>query len=480
MVMEEALTFDDVLIVPKKSSVKSRGDVDLTTKLTPKIKMKIPLISANMDTITETEMAIKMALEGGIGIIHRFMSIEEQVEMVERVKRAQNIFIEDPYTLSPENTISDFLKLTNEKDVSGILIVDKKNKLLGIVTRRDVLFEDNPEKKLSEVMTKYKDMVVSHPKTTIDEAREILKKEKIEKLPLVSHDGTLKGLITSRDVKKIPNDKIATKDSKGRLRVGAAIGVKIDTMERTEALLNAGCDVIVVDIAHGHSDLCIETVRMVKENFDVEVIAGNVATAEGTEDLIKAGADAVKVGVGPGSTCITRIVTGCGVPQLTAIIESARVGREYGIPIIADGGMRNSGDMVKALAAGASSLMSGFLFSGAKETPGKEIIKDGRKYKIYRGSASLSSNIDTKEKRDAKKWKEIDIFDITPEGIESLVPYKGSVSEVIKKLIGGIRSGMSYCNAFTIEELQKNAKFIKMTEHGLRESNYHDVSYVFS
>ena len=452
--MKEALTFDDVLLVPKRSSVKSRKEVDTSTNLTKKIRMNIPLISANMDTITESAMAIAMAREGGIGIIHRFMSVEAQAKMVERVKRSESILIENPYTSTPEKNIKNIKLLMTKKGVSGIIITGKNNKLLGIVTRRDILFEDNDSKKISEVMTKLDDMVIARENVTIEEAKKIFKKEKIEKLPIADKDGILKGLITSKDIEKKNRHPLATKDKKGRLRVGAAIGVKLDVLKRTEALLKVGCDVILVDIAHGHSDLCIDTIKTVKENFDgVQVIAGNVATAKGTEDLIKAGANCVKIGVGPGSTCITRIVTGSGIPQLSAIMNSASVAKEYDIPIIADGGMRNSGDIVKALAAGASTVMSGLFFAGTKETPGKEMIKNGRKYKIYRGSASMGSNIGTKEKRDAKKWKEIDIFDITPEGIESVVPYKGHVSEVIPKLVGGLRSGMSYSGAKNMKEL---------------------------
>ena len=477
--MKEALTFDDVLLVPKKSPVKSRKDVDTSTFLTPKIKMEIPLISANMDTVTESQMAIAMAREGGIGVIHRFMTPERQAKEVEKVKRSESIVIENPYTCSPKNTIKEVKDLMYKKDVNGILVVDEKNKLLGIVTNRDIIFEEKENKKVSEVMTGPDDLITGTPEITMKEAKKVFRKEKIEKLPLVDKKGYLKGLVTSKDIEKITEFPNATKDNKGRLRVGAAIGVKIDVLERTEALLNVGCDVIVVDIAHGHSDLCIDTIKTVKENFEgVEVIAGNVATAEGTEDLIKAGADGVKVGVGPGSTCITRIVTGSGVPQLTAMMESSKIAKDYDIPIIADGGLRTSGDITKALAAGASSLMSGFFFAGTKETPGKEIIKNGRKYKIYRGSASLGSNLTTKQKRDAKKWKDIDIFDITPEGVEACVPYKGSISEVICKLIGGLRSGMSYCGAKTIKEMQKNKEFIKMTGSGLRESYSHDLDRV--
>ncbi len=477
--MKKALTFDDVLLVPKKSPVKSRKDVDTSTFLTPKIKMKIPLISANMDTVTESRMAIALARAGGIGIIHRFMTPEKQAKEVEKVKRYECVVIENPYSCHPKTTIREVKNLMKEKNVNGILVVDKNNKLLGIVTNRDIIFEDKLNKKVSDIMTKYEDLVLSSPEITMKEAREIFRKEKVEKLPLVDKKGKLKGLITSKDIEKINEFPDATKDKKGRLRVGAAIGVKVDVLERTDALINVGCDVIVVDIAHGHSDLCIDTIKTVKENFDgVEVIAGNVATAKGTKDLIKAGADGVKVGVGPGSTCITRIVTGSGVPQLTAVMESAKIAKDYEIPIIADGGLRTSGDITKALAAGASSLMTGFFFAGTKETPGKEIIKNGRKYKIYRGSASLGSNLTTKQRRDAKKWRNIDIFNIIPEGVEACVPYKGGVFEVISKLMGGLRSGMSYCGAMNIKEMQKNAEFIMMTGSGLKESYSHDVQKI--
>lgn len=478
MKFREALTFDDVLLVPKKSPVQSRKDVDTTTYLTKNIKMKIPLVSANMDKVTESEMAIAMAREGGIGIIHRFMSVEDQAAEVERVKRSESIVIENPYTLSPNQTVKRAIIFAEDLGINGILITDGKKKLLGIVTSRDIMFEDNHNKKISEVMTKFGDMVVGKEGIKIDEAKEIFRKEKIEKLPLVDKNQILKGLITSKDIRKMSDFPDATKDSKGKLRVGGAIGVKVDVLERTEALLKAGCDVILVDIAHGHSDLCIDTVKTVKENFGkVDLIAGNVATAEGTEDLIKAGADTVKVGVGPGSTCVTRIVTGSGVPQLSAVLDTVSSAKDHGVPIMADGGMKTSGDITKALAAGASSIMSGFFFAGTAETPGKEVIKSGRKYKIYRGSASLGANIGLKERRNVK-WESMDIFDITPEGVESMVPFKGSISEIIPKLIGGLRSGMSYCGATNMKELHKNTEFVKMTPSSLKESHSHDVKVI--
>jgi IMP dehydrogenase len=387
----EGLTFDDVLLAPKRSPIISRSQTDLHTKLSRNIALNTPIISANMDTITESGMAIALAREGGIGIIHRFMTIEDQVDEILKVKRSESVMIEQPYTIKPDLTVAEAKKAMEEYNVSGLL-VEEVGKLVGIITRRDITFEKNNKRKVSDLMTK--DVITAKPGITIDQAKEILHNQRIEKLPVVNDKKHIVGLITSKDILKMEQYPHASKDRKGRLLVGAAVGVKGDYLERTEALLEAGADIIVVDIAHGHSENAINTVHMIKKAFpDCELIAGNVATGEGTRDLIKAGVDAVKVGVGSGSICITRVVTGSGVPQLTAVIDSVKVARNYDIPIISDGGIRNSGDITKALAAGASSVMIGSLFGGTDESPGKTLVKNGKKYKMYRGMASFYASL---------------------------------------------------------------------------------------
>ncbi len=477
--MRKGLTFDDVLLVPKRSAVISRSHVNTSTWLTQHIRLNIPIISANMDTVTESRMAIAMARAGGIGIIHRFMPIERQALEVQRVKRSESYVVEHPYTVSPDTKIHAVRALMEEWDTGGILVVDKNNRLLGIITTRDLLFLEDDEKTVAEVMTPSDHLVTAPPGTTMEEAKRILWKHRIEKLPLVHDDGTVAGLITARDIVNREKYPLATKDEKGRLRVGAAIGVRPGYLRRAEALLEAGADVLVVDIAHGHSDNCINAVKELRREFgdDVEIIAGNVATAEGTADLIEAGVNAVKVGIGPGSICVTRVVTGFGVPQITAIQECAKVAREAGIPIIADGGIRNSGDLVKALAAGASSVMLGSLLAGTTESPGRIVIRNGRRYKIVRGMASLTANIDRQQVTDEVKetGQEMDWEKVVPEGVEAVVPYRGNVAEVLDQLVGGLRSGLSYGGAFTIEELWDNAEFIQITPAGLFESKPHDV-----
>ncbi|GIU71920.1 MAG: inosine-5'-monophosphate dehydrogenase [Candidatus Nitrosocaldaceae archaeon] len=473
MDIREGLTFDDVLLIPKRSGVISRKHTDLSTRLSRNISLNLPIISANMDTVTESNMAIALAREGGIGIIHRFMTVEQQVEEVEKVKRSESIVIEQPYTISPSNTVADAKTIMKKFGVSGLLVVDKEGKLVGIVTRRDVQFESD-NKKINNIMTK--SVIKAKYGISIDEAKELLHKHRIEKLPLVDEKNRVKGLITAKDINKMEEYPLASKDKKGRLLVGAAVGVKGDFMERTEALLEAGADAIVVDIAHGHSENAINAMRMIKKAFpDCELIAGNVATAEGTKDLIDAGADAVKVGVGSGSICITRIVTGSGVPQLTAIMDCAKVAKEYDVPIIADGGIRNSGDITKALAAGASSVMVGSILAGTDESPGVSITKNGKRYKIYRGMASFYAALGRKYREEGGLSMEEDLNDYVPEGVEALVEYKGSVIDIIRHLAGGLRSGLSYCGARNIIELQKNATFIKMTTAGYIESMPHDV-----
>ena len=474
--IRDALTFDDVLLVPKRSSIHSRKDVDLSTRLSRNIKLNIPIVSANMDSVTESAMAISMAHNGGIGIIHRFMSVERQVEEVLKVKRAESVIIEEPYTIWPSATMSDAKRLMQEKGVSGLLVVDANKKLLGILTARDLLFEDNDLNRVSELMTPMKSLHTASADASIDEARQLLRKYKLEKLPLVDEEGRLRGLITSKDMVTLAERPQACKDSKGQLTVGAAVGIREGYIERARALVDAGVDVLVVDVAHGHSDRVLNVVRKLKKELSqVDVIAGNVATPEGTKDLIDAGADAVKVGIGSGSICITRIVTGAGVPQLTAVLECAEAARESDIPIIADGGIRNSGDITKALAIGASSVMIGSMLAGTEESPGVTVMRNGRKYKIHRGMASVGASMKrgTEEAED-----EAALLEYVAEGIEAFVPYRGTSHEILAQLAGGIRSGLSYCGAKTLVELRQNASFVRLTSAALKESYPHDVDSI--
>jgi IMP dehydrogenase len=427
-----------------------------------------------MDTITESGMAIAIAREGGIGIIHRFLTIEDQVDEILKVKRSESVIIEQPYTIKPDMTVQDARNAMLEYGVSGLLVEDG-GKLAGIITRRDITFERNEKRKVLEVMTR--DVITAMAGTTIEQAKDILHKQRIEKLPVVDQENKIVGLITSKDILKMDEYPYASKDKKGRLLVGAAVGVKGDYLERAEALLEAGADVLVVDIAHGHSDNAINTVHMIKKAFPkCELIAGNVATGHGARDLIAAGVDAVKVGVGSGSICITRVVTGSGVPQLTAVLDSVEVARDHGVPVISDGGIRNSGDMTKALAAGASSVMVGSLFGGTDESPGKTLVKNGKKFKMYRGMASFYASLGRKYREEGSQVVDSDdLNDYVPEGVEAMVPYKGSVVEIVRQLSGGLRSGLSYCGARTIQEMQQNAEFVKMTSAGFIESQPHDV-----
>ncbi len=473
MEIKEGLTFDDVLLVPKYSNITTRAQTDLQTKLSKNISLNIPLISANMDTVTEAAMAIALAREGGIGIIHRFLTVEEEVEEVLKVKRSASVMIENPYVISPDQTTKDAIHYMHEKGVSGLLVV-KDSKLAGILTHRDVMFESESNKLVKDIMTK--DVITAKSGITIIEAKEILRQHRIEKLPLVDEKGAVRGLITSKDITHNENYPNASKDKKGRPLVGAAVGVKGDFMERTEALLEADADAIVVDIAHGHSENAINTIRNIKKAFpNCELIAGNVATAKGAEDLIKAGVDAVKVGVGSGSICITRVITGSGVPQLTAVYDCAQIGKKYDIPIISDGGTRTSGDVTKALAAGASTVMIGSLFGGTDESPGSFVMKNGKRYKIYRGMASFYAALGRKSKETGNVTVNDDLNDYVAEGVEAMVPYKGTVTDMIKQLSGGVRSGLSYCGAHTIPQMQQNAEFIKMSRAGFAESQPHDV-----
>jgi IMP dehydrogenase len=473
--IREGLTFDDVLLIPKRSPIISRSQTNLKTRLSRNISLNIPIISANMDTVTESPMAIALAREGGIGIIHRFMTIQDQVDEVLKVKRSESVMIEQPYTISIDSTVGYAQKIMHDFGISGLLI-EKDKKLAGIITKRDLLFETNFENNVSSVMSK--DVVFAELGTTIEKAKYILHKNRIEKLPIIDKDKQIIGLITSKDILKMEEFPNASKDKKGRLLVGAAVGVKGDYLERTEALLDAGADVIVVDIAHGHSDNAINCVHLIKKAFkDCELIAGNIATGHGTEDLVRAGVDAVKVGVGSGSICITRVITGSGVPQLTAILDSVKIAKEYEVPVISDGGIRNSGDLTKALAAGSSSVMVGSLLGGTDESPGKTLVKNGKKYKIYRGMASFYASLGRKYREEGEQLIESeDLNDYVPEGVEAMVSYKGSVVEIIRQLVGGLRSGLSYCGAKTINEMQQNAEFVRITTAGYIESQPHDVN----
>ena len=469
-IIKTAYTFDDVLLVPNKSEILPK-DVTLKTKLTKKITLNIPLISAGMDTVTESKMAISMAREGGIGIIHKNMSIEEQAREVDRVKRQENGVITDPIFLAPDNTLQDAEDLMAQYRISGVPIT-VEGKLVGILTNRDVTFETNYERKISEVMTK-DDLITGNENTSVEEAKEILKKHKIEKLPLVDKDGYLKGLITIKDIEKTKAYPNAAKDERGRLLCGAAVGVTGDMLERVEALVKAQVDVITIDTAHGHSKGVLEAVRTIKKAYpEVQIIAGNVATAEATRDLIEAGADCVKVGIGPGSICTTRVVAGVGVPQLTAVMDCVEEARKTGTPVIADGGIKYSGDIVKALAAGASVVMMGSLLAGCDEAPGAMEIYQGRSYKVYRGMGSLGAMKSGSKDRyfqDGNKK-------LVPEGVEGRIAYKGLVVDTIFQLIGGIRSGMGYLGSKDFETLYNTANFVVQTSAGLRESHPHDIN----
>lgn len=471
---EVALTYDDVLLVPQYSDIKSRKKLSTQTRLTSKLGLQIPIISANMDTVTESEMAIAMARAGGIGIIHRFMSIDEQVKQVQRVKKTESFVVENPITLKVSDTVGDVKRIVDETYTGGIVILDEAGRVAGIVTTRDLLFEENGHRLLSEVMTR---KVITAPSgTTLKQAAEILHEHRIEKLPLVDADGRLTGLITVKDIMKLEEHPKASKDLRGRLAVGAAVGVKSSELRRVEHLLEAGTDCIVVDIAHGDSKQEIEIIKDIRQHYPkAQIIGGNVATAEGTQRLIDVGVDAVKVGVGPGSICITRIVAAAGVPQLSAVIACAEVARPQGIPIIADGGVRNSGDIVKALGAGASTVMIGSLLAGTDESPGLLITRKGHRYKVSRGMASLQANVARKSREGDEEVTQEEIEEYVSEGVEAAVPYRGAAREMLSQLVGGLQSGMSYTNAHSVDELHEKAVFVRMTPVGLKESHPHDV-----
>ncbi|MBA4349191.1 MAG: IMP dehydrogenase [Thermodesulfovibrio sp.] len=464
------LTFDDVLLLPAKSDVLP-AEVNVSTKLTRNIKLNIPIISAAMDTVTESALAIAIARVGGLGIIHRAMSPQKQAMEVDKVKKSESGMIVDPIITAPDAPISDAMVLMSRYKISGVPVT-MKGKLVGILTNRDLRFETDEKKRVSDVMTSEK-LITAPVGTTLDEAKEILHKYKIEKLPIVDDEFNLKGLITIKDIEKRRKYPNACKDRLGRLRVGAAVGVGENALYRVELLLKAGVDVIAIDTAHGHSKAVINTLKEMKKKFDIDVIVGNVATPEGVEDLINAGADAVKIGIGPGSICTTRIVAGTGVPQLTAIMNCYKVASKLKIPLVADGGIKYSGDISKAIAAGAHCVMIGSLFAGTDESPGEIILYQGRSYKTYRGMGSLGAM--QQGSKDRYGQEGIAKEKLVPEGVEGRVPYKGPLSNSIHQLVGGLRSGMGYCGSRNLEEMRENARFIQITNAGLRESHVHDV-----
>lgn len=468
-IIGEGITFDDVLLVPQYSQV-IPNQVQLGTQLTKKIHLNIPMMSAGMDTVTEHDMAIAMARQGGIGIIHKNMSIEQQAEEVDKVKRSENGVITDPFSLSPEHTLADADSLMAKFKISGVPITEGK-KLVGIITNRDLKFETDYSRKIKEVMTS-ENLITAPAGTTLEEAKKILGQSKKEKLPLVDENFNLVGLITIKDIEKAVKYPLAAKDSQGRLVCGAGVGITANVLDRVQALVDAKVDVVVLDSAHGHSENVINCLRMIKEKFpDLDVIAGNVATAKATRDLIEAGADAVKVGIGPGSICTTRVVAGIGVPQVTAVMECYSVAKEYGVPIIADGGIKFSGDITKAIAAGGSVVMMGSMFAGCDEAPGATELFQGRKYKVYRGMGSIAAM----ENGSKDRYFQEGAKKLVPEGVEGRVAYKGMLEDTVFQLIGGLRSGMGYCGCNTIKELQENAQFVKITSAALRESHPHDI-----
>jgi IMP dehydrogenase len=474
MKFDEGFTYDDVLLVPQRSFIDHRHQISLTTKLTRSISMNLPFVSANMDTVTESAMAIALATEGGIGIIHRFMTIEEQVREVSIVKRSVGFILDAPYTIGPNDTIQMALQKKNKTGIDCFIVVDETNHVVGILSRRDYQFVDSLSTLIHTIMTPRKQLIVGNRKTSIKEAKTIFSTKKIEKLPLVDKNNLLVGLITARSVRNFEKIPYSTKDSYGRYRVGAAVGVVNDYLDRTKALLDAGVDAIVVDVAHGHNDVSLRALKTIRKKYKhIDLIGGNVATPEGVRDLIACGVDAVKIGIGPGGLCTTRIVAGVGVPQLTAIMRAASAAKKSGVPVIADGGTNYPGDVTKALAAGASTIMLAGWFAGTDESPGGIIMRKGMKFKVHRGSASFLATADRQLKLENSTEQKLN--SIVAEGVEALVPYKGKVADVIYQLGGALKSGMSYCNAKTIPALWKNAKFIKITDAGLRESKAHNV-----
>ncbi|MGY3776627.1 IMP dehydrogenase [Helcococcus sueciensis] len=469
--LKESLTFDDILLVPSFSEV-TPSQVDIKTRLTKKINLNIPLISAGMDTVTEAQMAIAMAREGGIGIIHKNMSIEEQAKNVDRVKRSEHGIITDPFYLSKNDTLKDADDLMAHYRISGVPIVDENKKLIGIITNRDIRFEEDFSKKIEESMTK-ENLITAKEGVSLDDALDILKKYKIEKLPIVDDEGVLKGLITIKDIEKRINYPNSAKDEHGRLLCGAAVGITGDIYERVDALVDAKVDVIVIDTAHGHSKNVLKVLKEVKEKYpDLQMIAGNIATGEAAKALIDAGADAIKVGIGPGSICTTRVVAGIGVPQITAIMDVYEVAKEYDVPVIADGGIKYSGDIVKAIAAGGDTCMMGSIFAGCTESPGEEELFDGRRFKVYRGMGSIPAM----KAGSSDRYFQTDNKKLVPEGVEGRVPYKGPVADVIYQLVGGLRAGMGYTGSKNVKMLQEESKYVKITSASLIESHPHDIN----
>jgi len=468
-IVKEGITFDDVLLIPAYANVVPNS-IDVSTKLTKSVKLNIPIMSAGMDTVTEHRMAIAMARQGGIGIIHKNMSIEEQADEVDKVKRSENGVITDPFSLSPEHTLKDADDLMAKFRISGVPITEGR-KLVGIITNRDLKFETDFSKKIKESMTS-ENLITAKEGITLEEAKQILAKARKEKLPIVDDDYNLKGLITIKDIEKTIKYPLAAKDSQGRLLCGAAIGITANVLERVEALVNAHVDVVVLDSAHGHSENVIKCLKMIKEKYPMlQVIAGNVATGEGTKALIEAGADAVKIGMGPGSICTTRVVAGIGVPQISAVMDAYEVAKEYGVPVIADGGIKYSGDVTKAIAAGANVCMMGSMFAGCEESPGDFELYQGRKYKVYRGMGSIAGM----ENGSKDRYFQSNAKKLVPEGVEGRVAYKGLVEDTVFQLLGGLRSGMGYCGVKNIEELKENGKFVKITAASLKESHPHDI-----
>ncbi|MCS7142748.1 MAG: IMP dehydrogenase [Aigarchaeota archaeon] len=476
------ITFDDVLLVPRFSSIKSRKDVNTSTNLTRRIRLNIPLVSASMDTVTESKMAIAMAREGGIGVIHRFMPIEQQASEVRKVKRAESIIIENPYRISVDASVSDARRIMEQHEVTGLIVVRDGDYVEGILTRRDILFERD-DSRVRDAMTPKHRLVTAREGVTTEEAIELIRQHKVEKIPIVDDGGRIKGLITARDIISRGSYPNASRDSKGRLMVAAAVGVKEDCVDRARALYDAEVDLIVVDVAHGHTEQVLSTMKRIRRELgdSVELIAGNVATPEGFEDLASL-SDCVKVGVGPGSVCTTRVVAGVGVPQLSAIINCAEASERTGVPMMADGGIRSSADLVKALAGGADTVMLGMLLAGTDESPGTMVVRNGRKYKIYRGMASFYAMLAREGKTSGgiadELLDEVADYSYIAEGIEAYVDYRGSVSDVVKQLISGLRSGLSYCGARDLRELRRNAVFIRITEAALREGAPHDVEKI--
>ncbi len=469
--VKEGLTYDDVLLIPQKSAVLPHT-VNIKTKLTKKITLNVPIVSAGMDTVTESKLAIAIAREGGIGIIHKNMSIEHQALEVDKVKRCEHGVIVDPFSLTPDHKVKDAEQLMARYRISGVPIVNEKHQLVGIITNRDIRFEPNMEADIKDVMTK-DNLITAHADISMEDAGSILRKHKIEKLPLIDENNVLKGLITIKDIEKQVKYPNRATDARGRLLAGAAVGIGSDMMDRVAALVKAGVDVVGLDSAHGHSVNIIEAVRTIKKAYpELDVIAGNVATAEATVDLIEAGADCVKVGIGPGSICTTRVVAGIGVPQITAVYDCAMAAKPYGIPVIADGGIKFSGDIPKAIAAGADVVMLGSLFAGTEESPGEIVMYQGRSFKTYRGMGSTAAM----EAGSKDRYFQNETTKFVPEGVEGRVPYRGYLKDIIYQLIGGLRSGMGYCGTGTIEDLQNNGKFIRITNAGLKESHPHDIA----